>query len=160
MGGIERSDGGQRVVQGSQESAFRRAMRKGKVEVEALSRPLTLFTLITPEERIVKIGVCVDRAERHARVLIKYLLCPVPVVIVNVENGDPLARDLLQGSGRYGRIVQVTESAVQIMPGVMARRPTQSVSCPRAAAHQVSCCDRTLGAPVRCHPGAFQDRAS
>lgn len=77
-----------------------------------------------PKEWIVEIRIPMNGVVRHGRILIKDFLRPVPVVVVNIEDRDPLVSSLLQRPSGDGGIIQVTEPAMQVMRGVVAGRPT------------------------------------
>ena len=108
-------------------------------DVEVLACPGALAGLVGPAEevRVVAVRVGVDRDVADVAAAPEDLLAAVAVVVVDVEDRDPLAGRPDDRLGRDRGVVEEAVAAVHRARGVVAGRTAQAVRGRRAPEHEV-----------------------
>src|SRR5581483_11999830 len=102
----------------------------------------------------------VEGDEHHVVAVVEDLLRAVAVVVVDVEDGHALRPGVAEGLGRDGGVVEEAVAAVEVAPGMVARRPAQGEGGALAPAHQALAGDGDGGGGEGGAPGAGGDRRS
>lgn len=131
---------------------------EGPIVIETLALPGAALGLRSPKVGVTEVRVDMQRAEKHAWILVEDLLRAVAMMIVYVQDRNWGALSpLSQKSGGDGGVIQVAVTAMQIRRGVMAGRPAQCIDSSFAPQERAGRGQCALSAPVGSYPGASQD---
>src|SRR5690242_9767865 len=101
-------------------------MRKRNIEIGSLALAVPDLSRIAGEERIVVVGIGMDRDRENVTAVIEDLLGTIAVVRVDVDDGD-FCVSLTQVPRRRRRVVQVAEATGAVRAGMVARGPAEGV---------------------------------
>ena len=98
-----------------------------------------------------------QRDEQHVGTLIENVLRAVPMVEIDVDDGNPPGATVKQALCRDGGVVEKTVAAKHVPGRVMSRRAAQREGAARPAAHQLGSRERHLRAGMGGLPCALGD---